>query len=250
MPIKFPEIERNALVSDIVNNDYRTAEVFRKYNIGYCCTGKMPLEVVCNMEGIDVEMIRKELSEAVRTVIISNRLQFEEWSIDFLLEYITNVHHEYLKISLKEIAQQLKEYTDSHKKVADWMPSLEKQFLLMKKQLLHEMSREEETLFPYIRQISYAYRHKEPYAALFVKTLRKPIDDDAFTGHSFILKSLSAIRELSGQYAIPANACVARKVLLKKLAELDRDIVQHFYLEQNILFPRAKSIEKELLSDK
>ena len=34
---------------------------------------------------------------------------------------------------------------------------------------------EDEIIFPYIKQIDSAYRRKEPYGNLFVRTLRKPL---------------------------------------------------------------------------
>jgi regulator of cell morphogenesis and NO signaling len=40
------KIEPSSFVTDIVTHDFRTADVFRKYNIDFCCGGKWPLDIV------------------------------------------------------------------------------------------------------------------------------------------------------------------------------------------------------------
>ena len=49
------EISRQSLVADIVARDYRTADIFRKYGIGYCCGGKWPMEIACEMNGVNID---------------------------------------------------------------------------------------------------------------------------------------------------------------------------------------------------
>src|SRR6187200_2383942 len=94
------DIDQKLSVSEIVAKDYRAAEVFRRYGIGYCCGGKWPMDIACKMQGVDAEKVQAELKAATRTVHISNQLDFGSWDMDFLIDYIINVHHRYLQISL------------------------------------------------------------------------------------------------------------------------------------------------------
>ena len=55
------------------------------------------------------------------------------------------------------------------------------------------------------------------------------------------------IRELTNHYSPPAHACISHKVSFLKLKELDNELVQHLFLENEILFPKALQMEKELL---
>jgi iron-sulfur cluster repair protein YtfE (RIC family) len=43
--------------------------------------------------------------------------------------------------------------------------------------LLPHLEEEEKIIFPYIKQIAHAYENHEPYAALLVRTLRKPVEN-------------------------------------------------------------------------
>lgn len=242
------EINNKLSISEIVRMDYRTAEVFRRYGIGYCCGGKWPMDITCEMQGINIERLQGELETAIRTVPVSSQLDFFNWDIDFLIRYIINIHHQYLKQSLPLTEEMLKEFVNEHIRKFPWLAGLEEKFLFLKEQLLLSVNREEEVLFPYIRQIAHAHKDKEPYAVLLVKMLRKPVEDTMFRGHEILSGIILSIRELTQDYDTPSNVCTSHKVVMAKLKELDNDIMHHFYLEQSVLFPRAIAIEKEVLA--
>lgn len=242
------EIDRQSSAADIVAKDYRTAVVFRKHGIGYCCGGKWPMEMTCELQGINLEKLKQELEAAIRTIPVSNQLDFSNWSIDFIIDYIVNIHHQYLRQSLPETMQILNDFVEEHLKKFPWLAELLIKYDLLMKQLEPAMKREEEVLFPYIRQIAHAHKDKEPYAVLLIKTLRKPVEESMFNGHEMVTKIISSIRTITNQYNTPANVCANHKVVMAKLKELDNDLMHHLYLEQMVLFPKAITIEKEVLS--
>ncbi len=248
MFLKPYQINGSTLVTDIVTKDYRTAEVFRKYGIEYCLDGRHPLEVVCNTRGIDIKVLIRELYAAANTVQLHNSLPFNEWSIDFLADYIVHVHHHYLKSQLPEIKDTLLEFTEEHRNNYSYLPELERIFLRLYNEMLPHLQAEEEIIFPYIRRISHAYNNQESYGSLLVRTLRKPVEEMMNHEHAMVLRWLDKMRELTGDYSSPAGASTNHQVMLFKLKELDNDLVQHMHLENNILFPRAIEMEKMLLS--
>ena len=242
------QISRKSLVADIVAGDYRTAEVFRKYGIGYCCGGKWPMEIACEMQDINPVMLQAELELAVRTNQVSNHIDFAECDTEFILDYIINVHHRYLKKSLSTTQEMLADFANEHVKKFTYLNELEIQFDSLVQKLRDAVQQEEEVLFPYIRHLAHAKKHKEPYAALLIKTLRKPIEETMFSSDNSIEEIILSIRNLAGGYEPPEKVCISHKVVLAKLKELDNDLMQHLYLEQSVLFPRAMAFEKELLS--
>ena len=56
-------IEESAFITDIVKNDYRTAAVFKKHDIDFCCGGKFPLEIICANKDIDIKEVIRELED-------------------------------------------------------------------------------------------------------------------------------------------------------------------------------------------
>ncbi len=240
-------IDKNSFVSDIVRQDYRTASVFNKYDIDFCCGGKWPLGIVCEMRGLDFAVVKNELENSLRTIQLSNSTRFADWNIDFLTEYIVNIHHQYLKEALPQIKEHLNQFVEDHKSKYPELPDVLKYFNSLYKDILPHLQQEEEIIFPYIRQIAHAYESKESYASLLVRTLRKPVEDVMNHEHETIIKVLLIIRELTNNYTPPENACTSHQVAFSLLRELDYDLVQHVFLENEILFPRAISMEKELM---
>lgn len=244
-------IDVNALVTDIVIADYRTADVFRKYNIDFCCGGKWPLFMACENQGLDTNFVKKELEEATRVIHVSPSLSFHEWPLDFLTDYLVYVHHAFLKENMPATKVHLEKFVAEHSKKYPYLKEVEEQFNRLFQSMLPHLQQEEQIIFPYIKRLSRAYINNESYAGLLVRTLRKPVADVMQHEHVIIEKVLHRLRELTTNYSAPEKACTSHRVTFAKLQELDNDLVQHVHLENNILFPQAIKMEKELaLRDK
>lgn len=241
------DINPKSIVSDIVARNYRTADVFKKYEIEYCCGGKWPLETICMMKGIDINELQKELIMAARDLQIPAFLSFHDWNVDFLTDYIINIHHYYLKKTLPELKLQLDDFIEEHIKKYPELSQLKTSYDKLYKEIIPHIQEEEDLIFPYIKQVAHAFENKDSYAALLVKTLRKPIDKLMKQEHEIVNSIVFQLRALTGNYTAPEKACISHRVIYSKLKELDNDLLQHIYLENNILFPKALAMEKELL---
>ena len=242
-------IDKQNFVSDIVKKDYRTAIVFRRHGIEYCCGAKFPLELVCSLKGLDPEVICEELENASRTISTPNTAKFDEWDTAFLADYIVHIHHDYLRATLPAALETVQQFADGHKKKFTNLPELATIFSGLVKELLSHIKYEEEIIFPYIKQIAHAYKGRESYASLLVRTLSKPVEEVMNHEHKFVEDTLSRMRELTEHYHFPAEACTSHKVSFLTLQDLENDILQHLHLENDILFPKAIKMEKELLKN-
>jgi len=240
------KIDEQALVTEILMKDYRTADVFKKYKIDYCCGARWPLQTACEMRGLDVATVKQELEEAVRTVQLSTALPFAQWPLDFLTDYIVQVHHSYLRHTLPALETHLTHFIAEHRKKFTWLDELQQQFTRLHNSLPEYMAQEEESIFPYIKQVNRAYTSKDALAGLYTRTLRKPVEKVMELEHQLIVDVLQRIRKLTNDYTLPANACRSHWVVFMKLHELDNDLVQHMHLEKKILLPRLLSLETEL----
>ena len=54
--------------------------------------------------------------------------------------------------------------------------------------------------------------------------------------------------ELTNHYQPPADACNTYKVTYAMLQEFENDLHLHIHLENNILFPKAMEMERNLLN--
>lgn len=241
------QIRKESLVRDIVAADYRTADVFQKYGIEFCCGGKWPLETVCLMKGIELEEVQHELKSVTRSIQISPSTDFHNWKIDFLTDYIINIHHAYLQKTLPALWPMLTKFVEEHLKKEPQLYQVQTAFRRLQNDMLSHLAEEEEIVFPYIRQLAHAFEDNDTYGILLVKTLRKPISKMKDNEHEMVSGILNQLRQYTDHYTPPEKACTSHRVIFSKLKELDNDLSQHMYLENDVLFPKALAIEKELL---
>lgn len=245
------EISPESRPREIVELDYRAADVFKHYGITYCCGMQWPLDKACEEKEIDMDELVASIRKSCRTVSIPSQIDYESWPVDFLIDYIIHIHHQYLTSALPNLELALTRFIDEHAGQFPYLRPLQETFADLVNSVVPHLKHEEETIFPYLRQVAHAYedRANDPLAALLVKTLRKPLASLVETEHGIILRSISRFRELTAHYSAPPGACTSHKVLLSKLKELDNDLVQHFYLENEILIGRVIKMEEELLRD-
>lgn len=243
-------IKGDARVKDIVLEDYRTATVFDKWDIGYCCGGHLTLDATCKMRGIDPAELTNELEKVARRIPIPAGLPLNEWSTDFLVDYIVNIHHFYLRQTLPTLHHLLTRFVSKHLSKYPFLEELGYQFERLKKEMWHHMEEEEKILFPYIKQVAHAYEANDSYANLLVKTLRKPIHELMDKKTALVSDVIARFRGLTSDYSPDSSACTNHRVIFASLKEMDTDLTQHMYLENGILFPRAIAMENELLAAK
>lgn len=234
-------------VSEMVRQDYRIAEVFQKWGIDYCCGGNTPFTEVCREQQLDASLIYEDIQKATHIAPISNHLRFEEWSVEFLVDYITHVHHAYIKDEVPVLYQFVSTFVQGHKKKYPYLEQVLEVLEELKDELLEHTQKEEESIFPYFKQISTTYARRESYGALFVRTLSKPFDQIENVEHRRISALLAALRKAANNYTFAEDVCPNHQVVYQKLREFDFDIQQHKHLEGNVLFPKVRVMEKELL---
>lgn len=54
---------------------------------------------------------------------------------------------------------------------------------------------------------------------------------------------LRELRALSSDHTVPPDGCISYQTLYQAVEAFEQDLHQHTYLENNILFPRAKELE-------
>ena len=240
-------IDLNTAVSQIVRSDYRTADVFKKHGINYCCGGNASLREACDLKKLSATQIAIELEDAVQSISLPASVRFDEWPLDFLIDYILHVHHTHVKKTTGPLQGMIRNFAEAHKAKYPHMLRVADAFENFADVLLEHMQKEEASIFPYVRQVLSMHSRKDSFASLFVRTLAKPLEQVAEMEHRRIAAYLKELRELTGHYSYTPSVCTNHQVIYHKLKEFDADMVQHKHLENNILFPKVILMERELL---
>jgi regulator of cell morphogenesis and NO signaling len=234
----------NETIGQIAAKDLRKAEVFKKYGIDFCCGGKKTVREVCAEKGIDATVVENELQQPVQNVTAGN-MNFDEWNLDFLADYIVNTHHKYVRKYLPEItgyaAKIAKVHGGNHPELLQINSLVEN----LSKELSEHIVVEESIIFPVIKEIvatkdsggAYTRKGESSFARLVKATEAE---------HDSVGESIKKIRALSNDYTIPDDACASYKLSYKMLEEFENDLFVHIHLENNILFPKAEEMETSL----
>ena len=209
--------------------------IFTKYNIDYCCGGHQSIEDACIRIGLDPEKIKKEIYEASASDA-AHVLRPEKWSSTFLIDYILQNHHSYIKEAIPEIIYLLEKVCVAHEDNSPELIQIRKIFKNLAEELLNHMTKEEMILFPALKRLEEMNSNDHPLKASVVAPITAMEHEHDSAG-----ELIKAIRILSADYTPPDFACPTYKITFKKLQEFDNDLMRHIHLENNILFKRTKS---------
>lgn len=235
--------EKDETLGQIAAKDLRKAQVFKKYGLDFCCGGKKTVKEACAEKGLDVTRVEQELQQADKTPA-SRPLPYGDWSLDFLADYIVHTHHSYVKKNLPDIYAYAKKVMQVHGR---HHPELVRIYQLVEEvnaELTAHLEKEEQILFPYIKELVAVKKSMQPLHAVQFGTVQNPIAMMEME-HELVGKNLAEIRGLSLNYLLPEDACASYSLLYRMLDEFEEDLHLHIHLENNILFPKALEMEKQ-----
>jgi regulator of cell morphogenesis and NO signaling len=219
--------------------------VFEKYDIDYCCGGKVSLADACAQRGLAPEQLVRELGAAG----VPDGGPSPDWqnaALNGLIDHILTRHHVYLKAELPRLSRILHKVAEAHAaRHADSLVPLGETFEALRYELESHLMKEEMVLFPVIRGLEAASQAGAGPAESHCGSIRNPIrvmehEHDSAGG------ALARMRAITGGYQLPADACNTYRALFDGLQELEADLHRHIHLENNILFPRAAVLEAGL----
>ncbi|MCB0429089.1 MAG: iron-sulfur cluster repair di-iron protein [Flavobacteriales bacterium] len=230
-------------VGAVVTTDYRTASVFRKHGIDFCCGGGKTIEKACQSKDANMSLLLDELN-ALSGETDTNESRYTEWPLTQLVDYIVDHHHVYTKRTLLELDQYLSKVEKVHGEHNPELKKIYHLFSLMAEELTVHMYKEESILFPYIQTLDEYWSKGQPAPKPGFGTIQYPIQMME-QEHEQAGDCMSEIRSLTNDYSPPSHACNTYRVSFKLLEEFEKDLHMHVHLENNILFPRAIQLEKE-----
>lgn len=235
----------NQKVGELVAADYRLATVFKKFGIDFCCGGGKTVQAVSASKGIELDVLEKELANATKNRDSSGLSDAVRWNLDFLADYIVNVHHNYIRESIPVLLEFTQRVAKVHGAGNPEVLEVAHLFAELAIELEQHIMEEEKTLFPYIKELVSAEKNGTVAGSPEFASAEDPIDAMEHD-HDNAGELMRTIRTLSNDYTPPEYACNTYRVSYAKLQEFEDDLHRHVHLENNILFPGAIKLEKKL----
>lgn len=231
-------------VGEIVANDYRTAAVFGKYGIDFCCKGNISVDEACEKKNLPTENIMREIKK-IQTATDENLVDYKNWPLDQLIAHIETKHHTYVTERTPILLAYLEKLCQVHGVRHPELFDIHRLFKASAGDLAQHMKKEELILFPRIRKLIDGGQVAENLITpgMIHQPVAIMMDEHDAEGTRF-----STIAELTNHYQVPADGCSTYRATFGLLKEFEEDLHKHIHLENNILFPRAIEMEKELMN--
>ena len=230
-------------VAEIATQNPATIRVFQQFGIDFCCGGKRPLGEVCAEKQMTFGVLRSALESVGQP---SGELPPADTKMTELIRFIVDKYHADLRTELPRLGQMAAKVLDVHgMKHPEVLPALAATFRGLREELESHMMKEERVLFPYIAQLEAMEAAGRSLPASPFGSIQAPIGMMEHE-HESAGQALARLRELTGGYVPPEGACNTFRGLYHGLSELETALHEHIHLENNVLFPRAARLEREL----
>lgn len=240
-------IQENNIIGELVAQDYRAASVFKKYGIDFCCQGNRTIEDACADKKLDSKLIVTDLNY-INQESSGASTDYKSWPIDLLADYIEKKHHRYVEEKIQEIKPYLDKICRVHGERHPELFEINEHFNATAGELAVHMKKEELVLFPFVRKMVKAKQENVKLPTPHFGTVENPIQM-MMNEHTTEGERFRKIDTLSNNYSAPQDACNTYRVTFALLKEFEQDLHLHIHLENNILFPKAIELEKQLTND-
>lgn len=233
-------IDPDAPIGRVVAERPKSARLFERLGLDYCCGGDRPLKIACAEEGLDattlIRMMEAEVKSGKQNASEEETRDWRTAPFADLIDHIVDTHHDYLRRNLPQIEELLEKVAHVHGTTDPWISSVKEVFDDLRPSIEAHIEKEEQIVFPFIRECVNGGPGSEP-DALGGDPIALMEEEHDETG-----AALKRIRTLSRDFTPPQGACDSFRKVIDWLEQLETDTHQHVHKENSILFPRARDL--------
>ena len=231
-------------LAQIVSSNHKAASVFEKYHLDFCCKGKRSLTQACVEQDVELSKVEGELGYIFSKEAIGD-IDYDRMSLTQICEYIVHTHHAYVKNEMPQIFAYLQKISSKHGDRHPELYKISQLFAAVKEEMDGHMKKEELILFPRIKELEKLANSANSQFQMNIGYLQSPINVMEHE-HDHAGTQLNEIRILTNDYTPPQDACTTYRLSFAALQAFEIDLHQHVHLENNVLFPKAIEMFRQL----
>src|SRR5690625_1556882 len=215
--------------AEIVKIYPKASDIFRTYNINFCCGGDKPLQQTFESKHLDSEDIMAQLNHSYNMWQANGRdgVHWESMSLVDIVDYITFHYHESFQLELPKLDQFVTRVYQVHGADQPHLQKMYQQYELLKESIMAYILKREKGLFPLIKD----YNTGQTETLLndikskinVLKEERQVIED-----------ILMNIRNITNSFTPPSHACGTYRVTYDRLEEMREQIFEYLDLETTL----------------
>ena len=226
-------------IGDIVLDLPATMRIFEDLNVDYCCGGHRTLAEACAHAGKDLETVLTRLDGiGAAEPAPTDPGPWQTAPLAELIAHLEATHHVFTRSELARVAPLMARVLQVHGEHHPELARIAELFAAMRGDLMPHLEKEEQILFPFIRNLEAGGAS----SGSCFGTVQNPIRMMQFE-HEQVGDILRELRSLTADYTPPADACGSYRSLFMGLRSLEEDLHLHIYLESHLLFPRSIALE-------
>ena len=210
-------------LAELATRHAGASRVFQRHGLDFCCHGHVAMAQACDERKLDLAALLCELAGEEPA-----GEDFERWDErpqEELIQHVLERYHARLRDELPRLLALARKVESVHAARPECPHGLSALLERVSEELEAHMQKEEQVLFPLLR----AGRGR--IAGMPIQAMEREHEDHG--------RNLARLRALANDYRAPADGCGSWHALYLGLAELERELMQHIHLENNVLFPRA-----------
>jgi regulator of cell morphogenesis and NO signaling len=209
------------------------AAKLEQQGLDYCCHGARTLEAAVAELGLDPQSVADQLTASR---VDDAPAPWASLEPSALVDDIESVHHRYLWAELPRITALLDKIVAVHGERHSELVDVQRLFGELRADLEPHLVREEQVLFPRIRELDIAAGDVVADDAQLVE-----LSELLTAEHETVGALLEQLRRVTGGYTTPADGCATYAACYQALAELERDTHLHVHKENNVLLPAVRA---------
>src|ERR1700722_18975048 len=176
---------------------------------------------------------------------VFNAREFDGFAVPLIVDYIQRTHIYYLEKKLPEIEQSIVLLTGYYESQHPILLALQNFFLHYVQDLSEHIHAEEASLLPYIGLLQNAAQSANGFSRFLLGRGQYSVDR-FLSEHHDTEDELKDIRQTIRLYEPPVTNESLYRILLSQLQTFEQDLCIHAHIEEEVLIPKAKALEKDL----
>ncbi|MEX0882499.1 MAG: hemerythrin domain-containing protein [Cyclobacteriaceae bacterium] len=230
-------------IGELVRANFGLAGILHNFGISFFQHEQNSLEEVCSNHKVNPAQVISALENWAKNIEPTTEELYLH-PVEVLVGYLKKKHRYFIRQELPFLSSMV-EGILAGPKYEGLLADLRLMFPLFVDDFIHHIHEEEDTLFKRIADFQKIDKNGIPLADA-VQIFELPAIKNMAMEHEDHDDEMEGIRKLTSDYYLIEAAPMAMKILYYELQKLENELIIHAKIENDLLFPKAVELEKEV----